>query len=200
MDVHPAPGLAPSGLIDGARAVVLVEGASDAAALAALAICQGRDLDADGVAIVPMGGATSVGRFLLRLGPRGLDLPVVGLCDTREVPFVHRALAAAGIATVTTRAETERAGFFVCVRDLEDELIRALGPDAVEEVLERHQDLARFRRFQRQPAHREQPVTQQLHRFLGTTSGRKEAYARRLVEAAGPARAPEPLRAVLARA
>ena len=46
------------------RAVVLVEGLSDRAALAALAGRRGRSLEAEGVAIVAMGGAQALGRFL----------------------------------------------------------------------------------------------------------------------------------------
>ena len=56
----------------------------------------------------------------------------------------------------------------MCVDDLEDELIRALGVDGVEAVLDRQGELASFRRLQRQPAQRDRPVTEQLHRFLGT--------------------------------
>lgn len=177
---------------------MLVEGASDAAALAALAEIEGRDLTADGVAIVPMGGATSVGRYLQHYGPPGLGLALAGLCDTREEPYVRRGLAAAGIAA-GSREETELAGFSVCVLDLEDELVRALGPAGVQRVLAEHGDLRRFHRFQHQPAHRGEPIEAQLRRFLGTTSGRKELYGRRLVLAAGPERAPAPLRAVLSR-
>ncbi|MFC7405909.1 TOPRIM nucleotidyl transferase/hydrolase domain-containing protein [Georgenia alba] len=199
MDATPAPVPPPAVPVDGASSVVLVEGTSDATALRTLAELQGRDLAGERVAVVPMGGATSVAKYLQRFGPPGLGLHVVGLCDTREEPFVRRGLAAAGIAEVTSREETERAGFSVCVVDLEDELIRALGPAGVLAVLEEHGDLSRFRRFQRQPAHRREPVAHQLRRFLGTTSGRKALYAQRLVKAAGPDRAPAPLRAVLAR-
>jgi hypothetical protein len=48
--------------------VVLVEGASDQAALETLARRRGRDLGVEGVAIVPMGGATTIGHFLDLLG------------------------------------------------------------------------------------------------------------------------------------
>ncbi len=53
--------------------VVLVEGASDQAALQTLAGRYGRDLTAEGVSIVPMGGATTIGHFLDLLGPNGHD-------------------------------------------------------------------------------------------------------------------------------
>ncbi|MER6695329.1 TOPRIM nucleotidyl transferase/hydrolase domain-containing protein, partial [Streptomyces minutiscleroticus] len=56
-------------LAGGVRTVVLVEGDSDQAALEALAARRGRDLDAEGVAVVPLGGATNIGRFLDVCGP-----------------------------------------------------------------------------------------------------------------------------------
>ena len=42
------------------HAVVLVEGLSDQAAVEALAERRGRDLDAEGVAVVPIGGAQAI--------------------------------------------------------------------------------------------------------------------------------------------
>jgi hypothetical protein len=38
----------------------------------------------------------------------------------------------------------ESLGFYVCEADLEDELIRCLGPQVVEQVLAAHGKLARF--------------------------------------------------------
>jgi predicted ATP-dependent endonuclease of OLD family len=46
------------------RTVVLVEGASDQRALEALAERRGRDLAAEGVSVVPIGGSKNIGRFL----------------------------------------------------------------------------------------------------------------------------------------
>jgi hypothetical protein len=51
------------------RAVVLVEGLSDRLALEILARRRGRDLAADGVAVIAMYGATNLGRYLERYGP-----------------------------------------------------------------------------------------------------------------------------------
>src|SRR5689334_11399690 len=67
-----------------ASAVVLVEGASDQLALEAVAARLGRDLDAEGVAVVPIGGAKNIRRFLAEYGPRGRDLRLAGLCDAGE--------------------------------------------------------------------------------------------------------------------
>jgi hypothetical protein len=171
------------------RMVVLVEGVSDQAALEALAGRRGRDLDAEGIAIVPLGGATSIGRFLKLFGPQGLGLRLAGLCDAGEEPYFRRSLEQAGL---TSNA------FYVCEADLEDELIRALGADSVQQVVEEQGELRSFRTFQKQPAQRERAVEQQLRRFLGTHSGRKAQYARALVEHLDPARVPRPLELLLA--
>ncbi|MFF3290432.1 TOPRIM nucleotidyl transferase/hydrolase domain-containing protein [Streptomyces sp. NPDC003023] len=181
----------------GLRKVVLVEGSSDRAALEALAPRLGRDLGSEGVSVVGMGGAMSIGRYLELLGPRGLDVEPAGLCDAAEEHFFRRALERAGLGPHPDRAALERRGFQVCVADLEDELIRALGTDAVEEVLASQGDLRSFRTFQKQPAQRERDVDRQLRRFLGTMRGRKIHYGRTLVEALGPEATPQPLLGLL---
>ena len=181
-----------------AKAVVLVEGLSDQAALEALAERQGRDLDAEGVSIVSIGGAQAIGKFLDRFGPKGLDLTLAGLYDAGEERDFRRGLERAGLGTDLTRAELERLGFFVCVADLEEELIRALGVTAVEAVVEAQSDLGAFRSLQSQPPWRGRPAEDQLRRFFGSGSGRKIRYARLLVEALDPIQVPRPLDAVLA--
>ncbi len=181
-----------------ARVVVLVEGISDQVALQALAARRGRDLAAEGVGIVPMGGARSIGRFLELLGPRGLDLDLAGLCDAREEDDVRRGLERAGLGANLDRAQMASLGFYVCVADLEDELIRCLGPAAVEQVIEREGELGSYRTFQRQPAQRGRAPQDQLRRFIGTRSGRKQRYARLLVDALDLSCVPEPLDRLLA--
>ena len=74
------------------RAVVLVEGTSDQVALETLAERRNQNLDAEGVVIVPMGGAQSIGRFLAHYGPAGLDVRLAGLCDAGEEAELRRAL------------------------------------------------------------------------------------------------------------
>ncbi|MFJ2832513.1 TOPRIM nucleotidyl transferase/hydrolase domain-containing protein [Streptomyces sp. NPDC087263] len=184
---HAAP--AARKLAVGVRMVVLVEGVSDQAALEALAARRGRDLDAEGIAIVPLGGAMSIGRFLKLIGPQGLGLRLAGLCDVGEEPYFRRSLEQVGLGF---------SAFYVCEADLEDELIRALGADSVQQVVEEQGELRSFRTFQKQPAQRERTVEQQLRRFLGTHSGRKAQYARALVEHLDPARVPRPLELLLA--
>jgi hypothetical protein len=180
------------------RTVVLVEGASDRAAIEALAARCGRDLADEGVAVVPMGGATNIGTYVSRLGPAGADLRLAGLCDAGEVRVFGRALEGAGFGGGLDRAGLEALGFHVCDADLEDELIRALGIEAVEAVVASLGELASLRRMQRQPAQRDRPHDQQLRRFIGTRGGRKIRYASALVEALDPARVPSPLTRLLA--
>ena len=180
--------------IDGsARTVVLVEGVSDQRALETLAARRGHDLASAGVAIVAMGGSKNVRYAVDRFGPAGLDLRLAGLVDAPEEGDYRRALERAGLTLGPTRADLERLGFFVCEADLEDELIRALGPARVEAILEARGDLSTFRTFQRQPAQRGRAIEAQLRRFMGTKGGRKEAYAAHLVEALDLEEMPRPL-------
>ena len=181
-----------------ASAVVLVEGRSDRVALEALAERRGRDLAAERIAVVPIGGAQAIGSYLGRFGPRGLDLGLAGLCDAGEEKDFRRGLERAGLGSELTRAGMEALGFYVCVVDLEDELIRALGTAAVEGVVEAQGDLRSFRTLQKQPAQQGRTHEEQLRRFLGTRGGRKIQYARLLVEALELDRVPRPLDRVLA--
>lgn len=180
-----------------ARAIVLVEGLSDLAALTVLTERGGLDLAAAGVAIVAMGGATNISRYLDEFGPRGRDLDIAGMCDAGEEPALRRRLARAGFGDGLTRAEMEHIGFFVCERDLEDEMIRALGVGAVERVIESDGEIASLRIMQRQPAQLGRPVQDQLHRFIGTRSGRKIRYGQLLAEALPPDNIPHPLIGIL---
>jgi hypothetical protein len=181
-----------------ARAVVLVEGVSDQLALEALAERRGRDLEAEGVSIVAIGGAKNIAAYLDRFGPHGSDLRLAGLCDEREERDFRRGLERAGLGSDLTRADMESLGFCVCVEDLEDELIRSLGAPAVEAIVEAQGELGRFRTLQRQPAWRGRTEQAQLRRFMGTYTGRKIHYAPLLVAALDLARVPRPMDGVLA--
>jgi hypothetical protein len=177
---------------------VLVEGESDQRAVETLAARRGRDLRAEGAAVVAMGGARSIGTHLARFGPAGLDLRLAGLCDAREEVEVRRSLQRAGLGIDLDRAGMERLGFFVCEADLEDELIRAVGADRVEQVIADEGELRSLRTLQKQPAQQGRPVVAQLRRFIGTRSGRKLRYAVRLVEALELDSVPRPLDRLLA--
>jgi hypothetical protein len=183
----------------GACSVVLVEGMSDQAALRTLATRRGRDLDGEGVFVVPMGGATNIGHFLDLFGPRGLGVRLAGLCDEGEEPAFRRGLERSGLGSPASRARTEQLGFFVCVADLEDELIRVLGVALTEQLIEAQGELGPFTTFTRQPAQRNRPREQQLRRFMGTRSGRKIRYGEVLTQALDLTRVPRPLDGVLAR-
>ena len=180
------------------RAVVLVEGISDQRAVEALAERRGRNLDAEGISVVPIGGAQSIGRFLNLFGPQGLDVSLAGLCDAAEEGEFRRGLEQAGLGSSLTRAEMERLGFYVCTADLEDELIRALGAASVERVVDAEGELRSFRTLQKQAAWQGRTNEEQLRRFMGSGGSRKIRYARLLVEALDLTHVPRPLDLVLA--
>lgn len=180
------------------RAVVVVEGVSDEVAIEALAERRGIDLAAEGVRIVRLGGAHRIGAFLAQLRPRRDGLRLAGLCDAGEEPVFRRALERAGFGSNLTRADMEDIGFYVCVSDLEEELIRALGAPRVEEILDINGDLHRFRTLQQMPAWRDRATEEQLRRFMGSGGRRKIRYARFLVDALDLERVPRPLEGVLA--
>src|SRR5579884_744552 len=114
-------------------AVVLVEGIADRSALVAAALRLGHDLA--GVEIVPIGGAQAIRRAAAQYDGEH----VVGLCAAGEERWFRRVL---GDAT------------YVCVEDLEDEPIRALGPHRVEAVVAREGDLGRLATPRRLPSPR----------------------------------------------
>jgi hypothetical protein len=183
---------------DRARAVVLVEGVSDQIAVEALAARRGRDLDAEAVVVVPVGGVHAAARYLRRFGPAGAGVRLAGLCDAGEEDILRAGLARAGLGAPGSRAALGRLGFHVCVADLEDELIRAAGLPLVERLLDAQGDLGALRTLQRQPAWRGRRPEDQVRRFLGAGADRKLRYARLIVGAVDLARVPPPLDALLA--
>ena len=148
--------------------MIVVEGESDRIALETLARRLGLAVE-----VVAIGGAHAVGRHA---GPS-----VVGLCDKGEEAIFRRALE----------------HVFVCDVDLEDELIRALGSDRVEEVLAANGDLGKFRTLQKQAVWRDRPARDQLRRWIGSGARRKTRYAKLLVEALDLDRVPDPLLGVV---
>jgi len=173
--------------------VVLVEGKSDKAAIEALAQRCGRDLEAEGVSVVAMGGAQAIGRYL----NLHADRKVAGLCDAGEVDDFRRGLEHAGFGSNHTRADLERLGFYVCDPDLEAELIRAIGPEAVERIAEAQGDLQAFRTLQKQPAWAGRSTDEQLRRWMGSGGRRKTRYPPLIIEALELAAVPRPLRLLL---
>jgi hypothetical protein len=180
----------------GSCTVVLVEGMSDQAAVQTLAARRGRDLPGENIFVVPMGGATNIAHFLGMFGPNGFAVRLAGLCDEAEEHDFRRGLERAGLTAGPF--DLAGLGFFVCVADLEDELIRSLGAGRVERLIAAEGELTPFQTFVKQPAHRGEPREQQLHRFLGTRSGRKIRYGHLLAAAVGLTRVPGPLAGLLA--
>ena len=163
-----------------ARAVILVEGLSDQYALEALADRRDRDFDAEGISVIPIGGAHTISAYLNLFGPAGFDIPLSGLCDAAE-----ELLFASAFGTT---------GYFVCETDLEDELIRAIGPATVLRVIDEVGDLGAFQMMQQQPTYRGAPLGDQVSAFVRS---RKVQYAPLLVDALDLAHVPAPLEGVL---
>lgn len=166
--------------------VILVEGASDRIAVEAVARRLGRDMA--GIAVV---SAEGVGNFAaLAVRYRAQGVPMSGLCDLAEVVWVCRALVKAKVGIALDRAGLAALGFHALDRDLEDELIRAVGLERALELLAEHGDLEAFRTLQRQRAWRDASVIDQLRRFLGAGAGRKIRYAAIFVDALAVDRLP----------
>ena len=161
--------------------VILVEGESDRIAVETLAARRGRDLASEGIAVIAVGGAHALPRMLRRLNAER----VAGLYDRGEERAIVRALHRAGITP-------DR--FHACDPDLEGELVRALGPERMLQLVEERGQLAAFRIYQRQPEKRALSLEAQLHGWLHNW---KVRYAAALVEALDLDRVPPPLDGVL---
>ncbi|MDQ4214950.1 ATP-dependent endonuclease [Microbacterium capsulatum] len=178
--------------------IVLVEGESDRLALIEAALVRGEpslDARAD---VVSLGGITNLRSWLERRDPL---VPVRGLYDAAELRYVVGALVASGMlpdgVSDPDPDPVAALGFFGCDQDLEDEVIRAAGPELVLETLAARGELALFRTFQGQPAQRVRSVEAQLHRFAATASGRKARFAADVIAALPAERLPDPLARVL---
>lgn len=181
----------------GCRVWVLLEGASDVAAVRVVARRSGLDLAGRGVHLADMRGATNIGRHLVA-ATEAADRPhVLGMCDAPEALYFVRALRRVGCA-VHAAHDLPRWGFQVCHRDLEDELMRALGESGTRDVVESLGLTQRFAMLTQQPAWLAQPFHEQVHRFAGAASGRKELMAAALAEALDPEALPTPLAGLLA--
>lgn len=175
---------------------MLLEGVSDVAAVTSLAGVLGVDLY--DVRLVDLGGVTNVRRELSATLHSDPQAEVLGLCDAAEIRFVEQALREIG-RPAEGEDELSTYGFFVCHADLEDELIRALGVDrAVAVIAELGLDL-KLAALRQQPAWQDRPLAEQLHRFCGVASGRKELLAGALAAALPAERVPDPLRGLMDR-
>jgi hypothetical protein len=180
------------------RTLVLVEGESDAAAVRALATLVDCDLGLHGIHVRSADGVTNFSRLLSEFVRTHPAATFCGMYDVADERHVRGALVCVA-APIAADESLEPFGFFACVTDLEDELIRALGVEVVERVVEAEGELASLRRFQAMPQHRHKSAHQQLHRFLGTRATRKIRSAQRLVEALKATQLPRPLRQLAAK-
>lgn len=173
------------------RTVVLFEGVSDRLAFEAVVRRLGVELDTGSISLVDMGGITNLRRRLAELRSAPRPPRVLGLYDGAERQYVVGVLIDAGM--LEEGAAPESLGFFGCERDLEEEVITAAGPDLVLETLAERGELGRFQVFQTQPAQRARRIEAQLHRFAGTTAGRKARFAADIIDALPLERLPGPL-------
>lgn len=162
-----------------------------------LTAARGIDVGNGALHIVAMGGVTNIRRHFATHAT-GVHVEVLGLCDAPEERYVLQALQSTG-QLVTTREDLARLGFFVCVQDLDDELLRAVGPEAGDAALDDIGHLGRFRTFQRQLEWRDRDWHEQLHRFAGSGSGRKALLAEQLARRLTPSTTPAPLERLLHR-
>ena len=182
---------------DTVRTIVLVEGVTDALALTLAARRLGRDLPAEGVSIVPIHGAHAIDRFLRRLAAEKPGTKLAGLYDAGEEDVIRAALRRAGYGPNLDRDGLERAGFFACISDLEDELVRAAGEANVWRLIELEGDAQPWHTFRKQHAWHGCPVDQQFRRFIRSVSDRNRRYIRAIVESIDPSRLPRPIRLLL---
>lgn len=153
--------------------VILVEGESDRIALEVL----GSRMSVQLPKVAVVNGASGARRVVASL----CGEEILGLVDANE--------------RVQFENVIERV--FVCDPDLEGELVRALGVDAVEAVIAAVGELQSFRRLQNQPAQRGKSAEAHLARFFGGRSGNKRRYASLLATAVPLDRVPCPLAALI---
>ena len=179
------------------RIIVLVEGVTEELAVTLAARRSGRDLEAEGVSVVPINGAHAISRFLRRMAAEEPGARLAGLYDEGEEGVIRAALERAGHGRDLDRSRLETVGFFACVADLEDELIRAAGETNLSRLIELEGDAQPWRTFRNQHAWHGRPVDQQFHRFIRSVSERNGRYIRAIVETIDPTRLPRPLRLLL---
>jgi len=179
------------------RTIVLVEGVTDELALTLAARRSGRDLEAEGVSIVPINGAHAISRFLRRLAAEEPAAKLAGLYDEGEEEVIRVALERAGYGPNLDRSQLEAVGFFACIADLEDELIRAAGETKLSRLIELEGDAQPWRKFRNQHVWRGRAMDQQFRRFIRSVSERNGRYIRAMVETIDPSRLPRPIRLLL---
>jgi hypothetical protein len=177
--------------------IVLVEGVTDELALVLAARRLGRDLAAEGTAIVGTNGAHGISRLLGQIATHEPDARIAGLYDAGEEAVIAAALDGAGRGKNLDRSQLEQIGFFACVVDLEDELTRAAGEPLLLRLIGLEGDAQAWRTFRKQQAWQGRPVEQQFRRFIRSVSERNSRYIRAIVETLEPSQLPRPMRLLL---
>ena len=111
-------------------------------------------------------------------------------------PDRDRFVLSAGHSSLTLYIQLYLSGYGLELADLEEELIRALGPDVMVSLIESQGHMRRFHSFQNQPAQRHKTIEAQLWRWLGN---HKIRYAPLMVGALDLRKVPPPLDGVLSR-
>jgi hypothetical protein len=179
------------------RTIVLVEGVTDELAVTLAARRLGRDLATEGVSVVPINGAHAISRHLRQLATEEPGARLAGLYDEAEEEVISAALERAGHGANLDRGHLETIGFFACMADLEDELIRAAGEANLSRLIELQGDAQPWHAFRNQRAWHGRPMDQQFHRFIRSVSERNSRYIRAIVETIDLSRLPRPLRLLL---
>lgn len=148
-----------------AKVVVLVEGPGDRLALRAAAETLSADLDARGVSIVELDGADLFATMYTLLGPDGLRIRIVALCDAdREQSWATSVLGVGKYNGV--RATLTQHGVHVLDPDVEGELVDALGDTRTEAVVAADGEAAALASFRKQPTQAKGTPREQLIRFI----------------------------------
>ncbi len=175
--------------------VVLVEGNSDRIALETLLAVRRSSTAVD---VQSTNGAGGLGAGIAEARRQyGSSVRLSGMYDIAELLAVSRTLVSAGVSDGGDHRDLETVGFFACEPDLEGELIRAAGVNAVVATISEAGEERALRSLRNQPAWRGLPLADQLRRFMGSQSGRKSRYARLLVEQLDASAVPRPLDEVL---
>jgi predicted ATP-dependent endonuclease of OLD family len=176
-----------------AQTVVLFEGISDLLAFRESARCHTLNLDAAAVTLLSLDGANVFSTYLELLGPRGLDLRILGLVDADKEADWIAALSGAGIG-VTDRPGLNAAGVEVSDPDLEAELLSALTTTEVEQIIDADGQLQVFQTFASRPEHVGLPLDQQQLSFI---KERKVRWAPLLAAEIDPQNTPSPIAQLL---
>lgn len=177
-----------------AKRIMFVEGPSDRLAILSLAKKNNLSLDSLGVSVIALNGAGILAWFLKLFGPAGFQLPVCGICDLDHASQWSKVLENSGLGKNLSRSDMEKIGFFVCDRDMEDELVRALGDAVVLQAIDENGDIKDWNLFCQQSNNKVLAQPAQIRAFLAAK--RKVLYAPILVSKLSTT-VPRPLKEVL---